>query len=208
MTLFVKLCGLSTPADVEVALEAGADAIGLVMTDSPRRVSVELAAELRQMLPKEVLAVAVFHAPAPELVRRVEAAVSPDLFQATPDSLHGIEGARMLPVVVDGPGVGDRARAALDATGASRFLLDSAPKGGTGRPADWERLTGLTRLNRMVLAGGLNPQNVANALSRLRPAGVDVSSGVEREPGVKDHDLMRAFVEAARSIDVHGEVTV
>ena len=105
MTLFVKLCGLSTAVDVEVAVDAGADAIGLVMTDSPRQVSLERAAELRARLPKGVLAVAVFHAPTPELVRKVEEVVSPDLFQATPDALAGIDGDRVLPVVVDGPGV-------------------------------------------------------------------------------------------------------
>ena len=92
MTLFVKLCGLSTAVDVEVAVDAGADAIGLVMTDSPRQVSLERAAELRARLPKGVLAVAVFHAPTPELVRKVEEVVSPDLFQATPDALAGIDG--------------------------------------------------------------------------------------------------------------------
>ncbi len=107
MTLFVKLCGLSTAVDVEVAVDAGADAIGLVMTDSPRQVSLERAAELRARLPKGVLAVAVFHAPTPELVRKVEEVVSPDLFQATPDALAGIDGTRALPVVVDGPGVGN-----------------------------------------------------------------------------------------------------
>ena len=104
---FVKLCGLSTAADVEVAIDAGADAIGLVMTDSPRQVSVERAADLRARLPKGILAVAVFHAPPPELVRQVEEEVSPDLFQAIPDALAGIDGNRALPVVVDGPGVGD-----------------------------------------------------------------------------------------------------
>ena len=207
MSLFIKLCGLSTPRDVEVAVEAGADAIGLVMTESPRQLSLSRAAKLRATIPPGVLAVAVFHSPSPSLVLSVRDEVGPDLFQATPDALGDLEGALTLPVVVDGPGVESRAVSALD-RGSARFLLDSAPKGGTGRPADWARLAGMSVLSRMVLAGGLRPGNVADVLRLLRPGGVDVSSGVEREPGVKDHDLMREFVQAARSVDVEGEVTV
>lgn len=207
MTLFIKLCGLSTPGDVEVAVEAGADAIGLVMTESPRQVSLAQAAALRATLPPGVLAVAVFHSPSPSLVRDVRDEVAPDLFQATSDALGDLDGSLTLPVVVDGPDVEGRAVSALEG-GSARFLLDSAPKGGTGRPADWARLGGMSVLSSMVLAGGLRPGNVADVLRRLRPGGVDVSSGVEREPGVKDHGLMRAFVQAARSADVEGEVTV
>jgi phosphoribosylanthranilate isomerase len=208
MSLFVKLCGLTTAGDVEVAVEAGADAIGLVMTDSPRQLSLAQAAALRAMLPRELLAVAVFHSPSRDLLERVRDEVDPDLFQATPDALGGLEGSRTMPVVVDGPDFESRAASVLAQTGSARFLLDNASKGGTGQRVDWSRLAGTTFASQMVLAGGLRPGNVAEALRLVRPGGVDVSSGVERAPGVKDHALMKEFVRAARSVDVGGGVTV
>ncbi len=207
MSRFIKICGLTTPRDVEVAVEAGVDAVGLVMTESPRQVSPSQAASLRATLPTGMLAVAVFHSPSPALVRVVRDEVAPDLFQATPDALTDLDGSLTLPVVVDGPDAEESAVSALQG-GSARFLLDSAPKGGTGRPADWLRLAGLSVLPRMVLAGGLRPENVADVIRLVRPGGVDVSSGVESHPGVKDHARMRAFVAAVRSVDVEGEVTV
>jgi phosphoribosylanthranilate isomerase len=208
MSLFVKLCGLTTEADIEVALEAGADAVGMVMTESPRQVTLTQAAALRALVPRGVLAVAVFHSPSPGLLERVRDEVAPDLFQATPEALRGLDGSVTLPVVVDGPDLEGRATSVLGEGGPARFLLDSAPKGGTGRQVDWSRLSTPGISDRMVLAGGLRPGNVAEALRMVRPGGVDVSSGVEKAPGVKDHDLMRDFVRVARSLDVDGEVKV
>lgn len=199
MSLFVKLCGIRSEAELESAVEAGADAVGLVLTPSPRQVSLSQAGILMGLLPGNVLGVAVFHEPSIELVRRVEEEVSPDLFQADLGSLRGVAPDRVLPVVVDNDNVEDSLQRALDATTREMALVDSAAKGGTGRAADWARLAGLARRDRMILAGGLSPANVGEAVSRVRPLGVDVSSGIESRPGVKDPQLMTAFVRAARA---------
>ena len=208
MSLFVKLCGLRTPADVEAAVDAGADAVGFVMTESPRRVSVAEAAHLRSLLPAEILAVAVFHDPSRHLVEQVEREVAPDLFQSEPGSLHGLPRSSIFPVVVEGPGFAQRVEAALVVNDVEWVLVDSSARGGTGRRVAWDELAALPSRSRLVLAGGLTPHNVAEAVQSVRPGGVDVSSGVERAPGVKDHRLMRAFVTAARSVEFQDEVTV
>lgn len=208
MSLFIKLCGLSTPADVETAIGAGANAVGLVMTESPRQVSVAQAAHLRSLLPAEVLAVAVFHDPSSRLVEQVQRDVAPDLFQSEPGSLQGLPRSSILPVVAEGPGLTHQVEAALEVTADGWVLVDSSARGGTGRIVAWDNLASLPSRSRLVLAGGLTPHNVAGALRSVRPGGVDVSSGVEQSPGKKDHHLMRAFVTAARSVEFQDEVTV
>jgi phosphoribosylanthranilate isomerase len=101
-----------------------------------------------------------------------------------------------------------RVEAALEVTGSGWVLVDSSARGGTGRRMVWDDLVSLPSRSRLVLAGGLTPDNVAEAVRSVRPGGVDVSSGVEQAPGVKDHELMKAFVTAAQSIEFQGEVTV
>jgi phosphoribosylanthranilate isomerase len=145
-----------------------------------------------------VLGVAVFHNPQPELLARTESEVAPDLFQAETESLAGLPADRILPVVVDGVGLEDSVNRALGSTEIGMVLIDSAAKGGTGRAPDWARLATLRTSSRVILAGGLDPKNVGVAVSTVNPFGVDVSSGIERAPGEKDPDLMRAFVTAAR----------
>lgn len=206
MTLFVKLCGIRSQADLEAAVEAAADAVGLVITPSPRQITLSQADSLMSQLPDHVLGVAVFHDPSPELLRRVEDEVAPDLFQAELPSLAWMPADRILPVVVDGEALETDLDRALDATTRGMVLVDSAAKGGTGRASDWDRLAGLDTINSVVLAGGLNGSNVAEAVAKVRPFGVDVSSGIERRPGEKDPDLMRAFVMAARSGELKGEL--
>jgi phosphoribosylanthranilate isomerase len=202
MSLFVKLCGIRTPADLEVALDAGADAVGFVLTASVRQIPLAHAARLIRMLPAQVLGVAVFHDPSPGLVRRAEAEIDPDLFQAEPDKLPGVPRHRVLPVVVDGPRLDASVDRALEATDVGMVLVDSAARGGTGRTTSWRRLAALGSVDHVIMAGGLDPTNVATAVSTVRPLGVDVSSGVEDEPGRKDPDLMRAFVAAAREAEL------
>jgi phosphoribosylanthranilate isomerase len=206
MTLFVKLCGIRSIPDLEAAIEAGADAVGMVMTPSPRQVTPSHARALIKLVPDHVLGVAVFHDPSPEVIRRVEAEVAPDLFQAELSSLTGLPADRILPVVVDSVSIEADLDRALEATTRNMVLVDSAARGGTGRSSDWDRLAGLDTCNKVVLAGGLNHHNVVEAISRVRPFGVDVSSGIEASPGEKDPDLMKVFVEAARSAELKGEL--
>jgi len=208
LSLFVKLCGLRTPQDVEAAIDAGANAVGFVMTESPRRVSVAEAAHLRSLLPARVLAVAVFHDPSRHLIEQVQSEMAPDLFQAEPRFLQGLPRSRILPVVAEGPDLAARSESALEVTDAGWVLVDSSARGGTGRRVAWDDLVSLPSRSRLVLAGGLTPDNVAEAVLTVRPGGVDVSSGVEQAPGAKDHGLMREFVIAARSVEFQDEVTV
>ncbi len=199
MRLFVKLCGIRNEVDLEAAVEAGADAVGFVLTASPRQVSLPQATGLRRLLPDHVLAVAVFHDPTPELLRQADEEVAPDLFQSETSTLVGVPPARMLPVVVGGDDLGRDIELAMGISSGEMIVVDSAARGGTGRASDWDRLSGLATPAKMILAGGLNPENVGEAVSTVRPFGVDVSSGVERSPGEKDPERMRAFVAAARS---------
>jgi phosphoribosylanthranilate isomerase len=198
VTLFVKLCGIRSERDLEVAVEVGADAVGFVLTPSPRQLSLEEAARLRAVLPESVLGVAVFHDPSAGLLRRAEQVVVPDLIQSEHSTLIGVDAGRTLPVVVDG----DRLRAdlsrAVALTDRRMVLVDSASRGGTGHAPSWDRVGAIGFQGRLILAGGLGPENVADAIRQVRPFGVDVSSGIESSPGVKDPSKMRAFVEAAR----------
>jgi phosphoribosylanthranilate isomerase len=198
VTLFVKLCGIANQADLEAAVEAGADAVGLVITPSPRQVTLSVARSLMSLLPTDVLGVAVFHDPTPQMLLQVQEDVAPDLFQAELRSLAGMPGDRILPVVVDSDSLEVDLDMALETTTSGMVLVDSTAKGGSGMPANWDRLATLATSERVVLAGGLDVGNVAVAVSRVAPFGVDVSSGIERRPGEKDPDLMKAFVRAAR----------
>ena len=199
MSLFVKLCGIKTESDLEAAVAAGADAVGFVLTPSPRQISSAQAARLKRLLPDQVLGVAVFHQPSTELLRRTEEEVGPDLFQAEAGTLVGLAPDKLLPVVVDGEDMARRLEQAAGATSRGWALVDSAARGVTARPPIWARLAQLTTAAKMILAGGLNEENVAEVVSSVRPFGVDVSSGIESSPGVKDPERMRSFVAGARS---------
>ncbi|HSJ82195.1 MAG TPA: phosphoribosylanthranilate isomerase [Acidimicrobiia bacterium] len=199
MSLFVKLCGIKTESDLEAAVDAGADAVGFVLTPSPRQISLSQAGHLNGLLPDHVLGVAVFHEPSPELLRRTEEEVRPALFQSETATLVGLTPDRILPVVADGEDLGRRIDDAAAVTSREWVLVDSSARGGTGRPVSRARLAQVATSANMILAGGLDQENVAEIVSRLRPFGVDVSSGIERSPGVKDPERMRSFVAAARA---------
>ena len=111
----------------------------------------------------------------------------------------GISADQLLPVVVDGESLDRDYALAAGSAGREMVLVDSAARGGTGMAPRWERLARLDGPGRLILAGGLDPDNVSDAVSLVRPFGVDVSSGIEKSPGEKDPKRMRAFVEAARS---------
>ena len=205
--LLVKICGITSPEDALLAAEAGADAVGLVFWPaSPRHVGVPMARRISEALPASVVRVGVFvDAPADDMARAADEARL-DLLQ-----LHGSEppeALRSLPrrawkavrvgrdfVVADVLRYAGRvAGILLDSRG------DGAP-GGTGKTFDWTLAREVRKgPSFLVLAGGLDPGNVAAAIAAVRPDGVDVSSGVEASPGRKDPGRMRAFVAAARSI--------
>jgi phosphoribosylanthranilate isomerase len=190
----VKICGLTTPEAVTAAVEAGADAAGFVLTESPRRVTLEQAVALAGLLPRQVLRVAVLrHARREELASLCER-FAPDVIQADASSLRGVFlpcGVRALPVVRDGD----------DMEEEGDWMLYESRESGAGKPADWDVASALARKRKLILAGGLDAGNVPAALRRVRPWGVDVSSGVEETRGVKSARKIREFVEAVRAAE-------
>ena len=197
MTL-VKICGICDAGAAVTAAGAGADLLGLHFCPSLRRVTPEEARRIAEGLERRVPLVGVFIDADPEEVRQVADFVGLDWVQ-----LHGSEDASfpaprpVIKALKVRDGVLPDARPWPDPV-----LLDSwsgDQRGGTGRAWDWELAAGLLRRRRVFVAGGLNPANVGRVVSRHRPYGVDVSSGVESAPRVKDPDLVRAFVEAARA---------
>lgn len=194
--LWIKICGLRTAGAVEAAAASGADAVGFVFhADSPRNLALDVARDLQRAVPDGVERVAVFLHPSQALVDAVLAAVAPDWVQTDAGDVDGLRlppGQRVLPVL--------RSRRPVGAPLPARCLLESA-RSGRGERADWSLAAQLARETQVVLAGGLDAASVADAVREVRPFGVDVSSGVERERGVKDETLIREFIRAARDAE-------
>lgn len=212
MALDIKICGLSTEETVAAALDGGASHLGFIFfPKSPRNVAPETAGQLRQAASGRAQTVAVTVDAADDLLDAIVAAVRPDMLQLhgreTPDRVAEVRRRFNLPVI-KALSVGEPADL-LPVQGfagiADRLLLDAkAPKGselpgGNGVAFDWRLLAALDPNLDYVLSGGLNAGNVADALRAANPPGIDVSSGVETSPGVKDVALIRAFFEAVRS---------
>lgn len=198
--MFVKICGITSEEDALLAVAMGADAVGFVFAPSTRQLAPGRAADIVKRLPPEILTVGVFRDEAPQRV--VDVVQGAGLHAA---QLHGHESVettryvreRLRGVIKAFPG-GDPELANAAAYGADVVLLDSVSP-GSGRVFDWSLAEEAPVDTRLMLAGGLHPDNVAEAIRRVRPWGVDVSSGVEASPGVKDPVLLRAFVNAARA---------
>lgn len=207
MIVRTKICGVTTEDAVLAAVECGANAVGFVFATSPRQVTVERARMLAADLPPFVARVAVFRYPQLEEVERVCSAFDPDVVQAepTPDLVTLLRGrVRLLPVLHDHPDLVDEVEQRH--RGSRRGILLEAPgRGGRGKAPDRERARQVARRVPLILAGGLNPDNVVEAVREIRPYGVDVSSGVERERGVKDPDLIARFLEATRTAQLSRE---
>jgi phosphoribosylanthranilate isomerase len=191
MSLFVKICGLTTPEGVAAAVKAGADAAGFVFSPSPRQVTPALARKLAAGLPSSVRRVAVFRHPPPGWISSVLEEFPADWVQSDAADLPGVDlgGAEALPVFRSGAPLPEL---------LPELLLFEGPESGAGNVADWAAAAALARRTGVILAGGLDPANVSAAIVQVRPWGVDVSSGVESSPGVKDPALVAAFVAAAR----------
>ncbi|MBS1223035.1 MAG: Phosphoribosylanthranilate isomerase [Proteobacteria bacterium] len=195
----VKICGITRPGDGVTAAELGADAIGLVFyPPSPRFVDVETARRIVAALPPFVATVGLFVNAEPAAVRAVLAEVSLALLQfhgdEEPDDCAGF-GLPYIKAVPMGAGAGVWDYEQRFATAAG-LLLDShggGERGGSGQGFDWTRIP-VERHKPLVLAGGLHPGNVAAAIRQVQPYAVDVSSGVETAKGIKDAELMRAFL--------------
>jgi len=192
--LWIKICGMRTREAIEAAAQAGADALGFVFHEaSPRNLTVASASALQSYVPAGVERVAVFLHPAQDLVDGVVSAIQPDWVQTDAADLAALRlpaGQRVLPVFRSG-----QARPALL---PKRCLLESA-RSGAGERADWQEAAYLAAITEVVLAGGLDAGNIDEAVRRVRPFGVDVSSGVESGQGVKDVVKIRDFIRSARA---------
>ncbi len=201
----VKICGLTRPEDVQAAVRAGVDAIGFVFTASPRRITIERALELSAYATRRVLRVGLFLDQDRSEIERVTAAVPLDILQ-----FHGSETEQECSVfrlpwlkAVAMEDADSVIRAERDFPGAAGLLLDSHSKGkrgGSGQLFDWSLVR--PAMKPIWLAGGLNADNVKQAIHTVRPYAVDVSSGVETEPGIKDSSRINAFVKAVRQAEV------
>lgn len=201
----VKICGITTPEDALTAVEAGADALGFVFyKESPRHIFPEEAARIINLLPPFVQTVGLFVNEAPETVNQVSRICRLGLVQLhgdeTPDYCRRIEQRVMKAFQI-------RSLTCLDPIANYRLsgcLLDAySPTcyGGTGTSFNWEIASeAVQRGHRIVLAGGLTPDNVADAISQVRPYGVDVSSGVESSPGKKNAVKMQEFIRNAKEV--------
>jgi phosphoribosylanthranilate isomerase len=192
----VKICGLKDCEDVEAAVRAGADAIGFVFAQSVRRVSPSAAAAAAAEAPAGVLRVAVMKHPSNAEWQEVHETFGPDVLQTDADDYATLavpDEVRRWPVY--------RESQPIDAKELPAEFLYEGAKSGAGETVDWQRAAVLARSGRMILAGGLSPDNVAKAIRAARPWGVDVSSGVESSPGIKDASRIRNFIEAARAAE-------
>lgn len=214
MPLLVKICGLSTPQALDVALESGTDLVGFVFfPPSPRHLGLKPARTLGERVMRRAGKVALTVDADDATLAAIVEALKPDMLQ-----LHGVESADRvdaikrtfgLPVMKALPVAGRKDLAPIDLYKkiADRLIFDArAPQdatrpGGLGRPFDWNLLGGIDPGIPFMLSGGLDAGNVAEALRVTRAPGVDVSSGVESAPGEKDPDKIRAFIRAARAAD-------
>jgi len=201
----VKICGITSAADAQAAIEAGANLLGFnFYPKSPRHISEDQAAKIRSELPKKVKAVGIFVNVLAADVITLRSSVGLDAVQ-----LHGDEPPEMVAEIAPVVPVIKAFRVeqefpitTLDEySQAFAFLFDAAHTdqyGGTGRTTDWDVARRASLKHRIILAGGLKVENVAAAVRIVRPYGIDVASGVESSPGKKDHGLLREFIKEVR----------
>lgn len=203
----IKFCGITRPQDARIAIDLGVDAIGLVFTRrSQRFLGISQAREIRRMVPPFMSTVALFMDDEPSWIEEVIAGAQPDLLQ-----FHGAETgpfaasfSRPYVKVVPMASVDDAVAYVSLHPAACGFVLDShalGALGGSGETFDWKRAPRMGKPT--ILAGGLDPANVAQAIALVRPYAVDVSSGIETASGIKESGKMRRFVEAVRTADAN-----
>ncbi len=198
--MFVKIEGITNEDDALLAVAMGADAVGFVFAPSPRQIAPQMAADIAKRLPYETITVGVFRDEAPQRVVDIAQRAGMRAVQ-----LHGRETAKQarwirarVPMMIQAFAAGDaRVRQAAD-YGADAILLD-APNPGSGQVFDWAFAAEVPAGQQLMIAGGLTTENVAAAIARTDPWGVDTCTGVERSPGVKDPVKLRSFIAAAKA---------
>lgn len=198
--MLVKICGITTVEAAKVAVNAGADFIGFVFAPSKRQITPEKAADIASYIPNTVRKVGVFVNETVDNIKAIAKQVRLDVIQ-----LHGDESPevskQLLYEVIKAFPIDQVEKEAIDAFPANFFLIDSpidTYRGGTGKTFDWKLIDNLpVKPEKMILAGGLTPDNVATAIKQVNPIGVDVSSGVETN-GIKDHEKIKQFIANAK----------
>lgn len=206
----IKVCGLTRESDVRAAVALGADALGFILAPSPRRVTLEQVASLTRGLPPFVSVVGVMADPTDEELGEITESGLFDCLQ-----FHGFEGPERLAGLpaktIKAFGVSraeDLDRVKTYEETADFFLFDTkagAGSGGTGQAFDWSILAGRNFSRSFILAGGLGPENIREAIGRVRPSAVDLNSRLESSPGIKDHGLMARAILAVKNDDMRGE---
>lgn len=194
--VFIKICGMTTPEAVQAAIACEVDAIGFVFATSVREVSVARANELAAAARHRLACVAVTRHPSRQAVDAILSGFKPDILQTDLEDIDALDLPKSLSIL---PVLRPGAQAACAAPGR---VLFEGPVSGSGQTTDWEEAAALARRMQVILAGGLNARNVAQAIRQVRPVGVDVSSGVEQSPGVKSVQKIEQFVAAARAAAV------
>jgi phosphoribosylanthranilate isomerase len=200
----IKICGITNIEDALKAAELGAHAVGFIFSEGPRRVDPEMVRSISSALPPFISKVGVFVNEETEVIEHqarlcrldvVQILASDDLDDHHSYSLPTIRTFRVANIDI---------LTAIGQSNATYFLLDTLDprqNGGSGRTFDWNIAKEATKLGRVILAGGLNHHNIAEALDVVRPYAVDVSSGVEKSPGIKDHEKMRLFIKEVQAWD-------
>lgn len=203
MKLDIKICGLTNVADARLAMDAGADFLGFVLySGSPRGITRDALLEILDALGSPANAVGVFVNAGRAEVEAIAAEASLAAVQLHGDEAADVFGGLGVPVWRAVRIRGGQSEPSPAAWPAARYVVDAdvpGAYGGTGVLADWGGAVEALAGHPLMLSGGLTPANVAGAIQSVRPLGVDVSSGVERSPGRKDHDKIRAFIQAARA---------
>ncbi|GEN88318.1 phosphoribosylanthranilate isomerase [Oceanobacillus sojae] len=199
--MLVKICGITSPEIAQVSVHAGADFLGFVFAKSKREVSINQAREIIATLPDHVKSVGVFVNKDVQEIEEIAQEAGLDFIQ-----LHGEESAQVVsqltyPVIKSLPGTEEGLKKTAQYDAVSYLLMDSPPlphaHGGNGTTFNWSILNGIDFSDKLILAGGLTPENVAEAIKQVNPIGVDVSSGVETN-GKKDLDKIKSFIHAAK----------
>jgi phosphoribosylanthranilate isomerase len=198
--LFVKICGVTSEADALLAVGMGADAVGFVFAPSPRQMAPTAVADIVKRLPHETMTVGVFRDESPRRVIEIA-----NLIGLRAVQLHGMESVEDTQWVASRAGwtikafpAGHRNIERFEQYGAQLLMIDGANP-GSGELFDWRLAEGVTDPRRLIVSGGLRPENVGAAVAHLHPWGVDVASGVEAEPGIKDPAKLREFISAAHA---------
>jgi len=198
--MFVKICGITNEDDALLAVAMGADAVGFVFAPSPRQIAAQQVYDITRRLPPEILTVGVFRDEHPKRVVEIvnRAGVKAAQLHGSENAEAVAEVARSVRWVIKAYPAGSP-KVAAAATLATDLILLDAPSPGSGQLFDWTLAGEVPEGMRLILAGGLDPDNVADAVRAVEPWGVDVSSGVERAPGKKDALKVKRFIERAKA---------